>query len=81
MGPLDFIFQALAQKQREEDAMRLPPRQDQLTPQNMSMFQLENMRQQEPSRPTPRFRDPQQAGPSPPVSGPLAQMFGRGPRG
>ena len=76
MGILDQVLQMIAESQAQEQ-MQLPPRQDQLTPQNMTMFQRNNLRPPGVQGSVP-FRDPAQMGPSPPVTGPFASMFGQG---
>ncbi len=68
MGPLDYIFRLLQQQ----------PQQG-LVPRDMAL-PYQNIGPTGGQGPTP-FRDPAQAGPSPPVTGPLAAMFEGDQRG
>ncbi len=68
---IGMLANMLAKLGGQQDDMALPPRQDRLTPQNMTLFQLQQMLQ--PRAPSPPARDPMQAGPSPPVGEDLSQ--------
>ncbi len=68
MGPLDYLFRMIQQQQDP----RLVPRDMALPYQDIGPTGGQG--------PTP-FREPMQAGPSPPVSGPLAAMFEGDQRG
>ncbi len=71
MGVLDYLFQ-LAEMQQENQPRQLAPRDMALPYQNIGPTGGHG--------PIP-FKEPMQAGPSPPVNGPLAAMFEGDQRG